>query len=291
MIVAARPGPAHSNARERFHALFGASCRPILGMVHLSPLPGSPGFGGDLDAVIEHALADARTLVEAGCNAVIVENFHDAPFFRETTAPEVVAAMTLAAHEVRRAVPVPIGINVLRNSWQAAMGIATVVGAAFIRINVLTDAMVTDQGLIQGCAAELSRYRAALGSEVLIFADILSKHAAPLAVRPVEVLARDAAQRGGADALIVSGEESSDPPDPGLLERVRSAVPDVPLILGSGMTAAHADLLRWADGAVFGYGAKPGGDMTQPVSPELTREFVCAALDTTGWAGVPPAAG
>lgn len=287
MILAARSGPA--NARERFRASFGASCRPILGMVHLPPLPGSPGFGRDLDAVVEHALADARTLVGAGCNAVIVENFHDAPFFRETTAPEVVAAMTLAAYEVRRAVPVPIGINVLRNSWQAAMAIATVVGAAFIRINVLTDAMVSDQGLVQGCAAELSRYRAALGSNVLIFADILSKHAAPLAVRPVEVLARDAAHRGGADALIVSGEESSDPPDPRLLERVRAAVPDVPLILGSGMTAAHADLLRWADGAVFGYGAKPGGDMTQPVSPELTREFVCAARDTAARAGRDPA--
>jgi membrane complex biogenesis BtpA family protein len=190
--------------------------------------------------------------------------------------------MTVAAHEVRRAVSVPIGINVLRNSWQAAMAIASVIGGAFVRVNVLTDAMVTDQGLIQGCAAELSRYRAALGSEVLIFADILSKHAAPLAERPVEVLARDAAHRGGADALIVSGDESSDPPDPQLVERVRAAVPEMPLILGSGMTAARADLLRAADGAVFGYGAKPSGDMTRPVSAELTRQFVSAVARLSG---------
>jgi membrane complex biogenesis BtpA family protein len=280
VIVSARPRPL--SPRERFRALFGPGCRPVLGMVHLPPLPGSPGFDGHLDAVVEHALGDARTLVDAGCDALIVENFHDAPFFRETTAPELVAAMTVAAHEVRRAVSVPIGINVLRNSWQAAMAIASVIGGAFVRVNVLTDAMVTDQGLIQGCAAELSRYRAALGSEVLIFADILSKHAAPLAERPVEVLARDAAHRGGADALIVSGDESSDPPDPQLVERVRAAVPEMPLILGSGMTAAHADLLRAADGAVFGYGAKPSGDMTRPVSAELTRQFVSAVARLSG---------
>jgi membrane complex biogenesis BtpA family protein len=130
---------------------------------------------------------DARTLVDNGCHGLIIENFHDAPFFRESIAPELVASMTVAAHEVRRATSVPIGINVLRNSWQAAMAVASVVGGAFIRVNVLTDALVTDQGIIQGCAAELSRYRAALGSEVLIFADILCKHAAPIAARPIDV--------------------------------------------------------------------------------------------------------
>lgn len=246
-------------------------------MVHLLPLPGSPRFSGDLDAVVERGVRDARTLIDAGCDGLIVENFHDAPFFRETIAPELVAAMTLAAHEVRRVAAVPIGINVLRNSWHAAMAVATVVGGEFVRVNVLTDAMVTDQGLIQGCAAELSRYRAALRSEVLIFADILCKHAAPIAARPIEVMARDAAERGAADALIVSGEASSDAPDTALIERVRAAVPEMPLILGSGMTAAHVGLLRNADGAVFGYGAKPGGDMTQPVDPNLTRQFVAAA--------------
>lgn len=254
--------------------LFGVE-KPILGMVHLLPMPGAPLYGGDLKPVLERALQDARTLEKGGVDALIIENFHDTPFFRETYEPETVSAMTLMAYEVSQAVSIPIGLNVLRNSWKAAIAIAHIVGGIFIRLNILTDVMVTDQGPIIGSAAEAVRYRKNLGAEnVRIFSDIFSKHAAPLARRPLGVVARDMAYRAMADAIIISGEESSDPANIADIEEIRKAVPNTPLILGSGMTPSHAQLVKHVDGAVFGYGAKRDGDMTNPIDPDLVAEFM-----------------
>lgn len=250
--------------------------KPVFGMIHLAPLPGAPRYSGRMADILERALQDAQALHSAGVDALVIENFNDEPFFTETTAPETVAAMTLVAQAVDQATGLPIGINVLRNSWQAAMGIATVIGAAFIRLNVLTDVMVTDQGLVTGPAAQLLRYRRILGAEqVLIFADIEAKHAAPVARRPLAVVARDMVERGGADALLVSGHSSADPPRTDDIRTLRAAVPEVPLIIGSGMSLQTVELLAEADGTIFGFGSKP--DLKAPVDPQMAQAFMGAA--------------
>jgi membrane complex biogenesis BtpA family protein len=226
-----------------------------------------------MQAVLEQALHDAFILQAAGVNALVVENFNDDPFFPETTEPETVAAITLAADAVRKATGLPIGINVLRNSWKAAMGIAAVVGAHFIRINVLTDVMITDQGMISATAAQLLRYRNMLQAKgVLIFADIFCKHAVPLVPRPLEVVAQDMVERGGADALLVSGLTSADPPRREDLQALRAAVPEVPLIIGSGMSIKTVHLLEDADAAIFGYGAKP--HLKAPIDAKMAMDFM-----------------
>jgi uncharacterized protein len=265
--------------KTSFTTIFGVE-KPVLGMVHLGPLPGSPLYEGNLDQVLEAAIRDAKSLEKGGASSVMVENFNDYPFYPETEEPETVAAMTLIAHEIRREVKLPMGINILRNSWKSALAVAGTVGADFIRLNVLTDAYVTDQGLINGTAHLVARYRKFLGLEkkVKIFADIQTKHAAPLAARPIDVLARDTAYRGMADAIILAGEESAQPPSIENLEAVRKAVPDVPIIIGSGMKVETANLLKYADGAVFGYGAKIDDIMTNPVDEDKTRRF-CEGVD------------
>src|SRR5437764_8017935 len=126
----------------------------IVGMVHLLPLPGSPRWAGSLEEVLRRAVEDARALAEGGVDGVMVENFGDTPFYPEQVPPETVAAMTRAARAVVEAVGVPVGVNVLRNDAAAALGIAVAVGARFIRVNVHTGAMWTDQGLLQGRAHE-----------------------------------------------------------------------------------------------------------------------------------------
>jgi membrane complex biogenesis BtpA family protein len=264
-------------SRARFRTVFPQD-RVVLGMVHLHPLPGAPRYGGHLAPVLDAALADAEAIRRGGAGGMIVENFNDTPFYPDHVEPETVAAMTVIAKEVVRvAGDLPVGINVLRNDWKAALAIALAVGGRFIRLNILTDALVTDQGIIEAPAHLALRYRRALGADhVLILADVYCKHGAPLARRPLGIVARDTAERGLADALIVSGEESGDPPRREDILEVRAAVPDVPVLLGSGMRETTAETVALVDGSVFGYHAKVDDIITNPVDPERVRRFVAA---------------
>lgn len=246
--------------------------RPLLiGVVHLGPLPGAPRYDGALAPVLERAALDAAAYAAGGADALIVENFGDVPFFADAVPPETIAAMALALERVGSAAPgVPLGVNVLRNDARAALGLAAATGAAFIRVNVHTGAMATDQGLIQGRAAETLRSRAKLAPDVAILADVHVKHAVPLAGERLVDAAHDAFDRGLADALVLSGRATGAPPDPALVHEVRSALgPDVPLLLGSGVSVTNAAaLLAAADGAIVGTALKRDGLLSAPVDPE-----------------------
>jgi uncharacterized protein len=264
-------------SRTRFRTVFSQD-KVVLGMVHLHPLPGAPRYGGRLAPVVDAALVDAEAIRRGGAGGMIVENFNDNPFYPDHVEPETVAAMTVIANEVVRvAGDLPVGINVLRNDWKAALAIALAVGARFIRLNILTDALVTDQGIIEAPAHLALRYRRAVGADhILILADVYCKHGAPLARRPLGTVARDTAERGLADALIVSGEESGDPPRREDILEVRAAVPDVPVLLGSGMRESTAEMVALVDGSVFGYHAKIDDIIANPVDPDRVRRFVAA---------------
>jgi len=257
--------------------------RPIVGVVHLLPLPGAPRWGGSLRAVLDRALADARALVDAGLDGVLVENFHDAPFYPGPVPPETVAAIAVVAAEVARAVPVPVGVNVLRNDAAAALAVAVAAGARFIRVNVHTGAMLTDQGWIEGRAHETLRLRARLGAPVAILADVLVKHAAPPPGLEPGDAARDAWERGLADALVVTGPATGAPPDAARLEAVRAAAPEAPVWIGSGLSPANAaTLLPLADGALVGSALMEAGRAGRPVDPERARALVAAARTVAG---------
>jgi membrane complex biogenesis BtpA family protein len=255
----------------------------LIGMVHLLPLPGSPRWnqhGGGLDPVLARARADALTLMEGGMEGLLVENFGDIPFVPGRVAPETCAAMTLAVAAVREAVgpTVPVGVNVLRNDAQTALGIAAVTGADFIRVNVHTGSMFTDQGLIHGEAHATLRTRRALGTRVCICADVHVKHALPPAGASLAEAARDAAKRGLADVLIVSGAGTGEPVSPDDVAIVRAAVPDVPIWIGSGVTPDRiASLLEQADGVVVGSALQQGGRAGQGVTLDRVRTLVNAA--------------
>ena len=198
--------------------------KPLIGMVHLPPLPGSPRGELSLDEVIEVALEEAAILEGAGLDGLIVENVGDTPFFRESVPSVTVAAMGVIVREVRRQTSLAVGVNLLRNACLEAMSIASLVRADFIRCNVVIGAYVTDQGLIQGCAAELARLRQTLDHDIAVLGDVHVKHAAPLFDVPIEDAAADLAERGGADAVIVSGSRSPDPPSLKRVRAVRDAV-------------------------------------------------------------------
>jgi uncharacterized protein len=250
----------------------------LVGMVHLGPLIGSPRFAGDSAAIVERAVADAATLADCGFDAVLVENFGDAPFYPDGVPPVTVAAMTVAVTAVVAATPLPVGVNVLRNDAAAALSIAAATGASFIRVNVLAGTMFTDQGPITGRAAEVGRLRAALGSDVEILADVFVKHAVPPQGWTIERAAADLWGRGGADALVVSGPGTGEPAEDGLLAAVAAAVPDAPLYAGSGVDESNvAALLDVCRGVIVGTSIKHDAVTTAPVDPERARALVSAA--------------
>ncbi|MDO9694812.1 MAG: BtpA/SgcQ family protein [Candidatus Latescibacteria bacterium] len=234
---------------------------PVIGMVHCRALPGAPGWEGDMAAVVAAALADARALADGGVGALMLENYHDIPFFPREVPAETTAALTRVAVTLRDACPdLPLGINVLRNDAHAALAVAAAVGAAFVRVNVLVGAAVTDQGLIEGRAAEVLRLRRQLAPGVGILADVRVKHAAPLAPRPLDDEVADLRRRGGADALIVSGSATGAAADPEELHAVRLAEPDAPLLVGSGLTARNAALYApHCDGCIVGTSLQVAG--------------------------------
>jgi membrane complex biogenesis BtpA family protein len=179
-----------------------------------------------------------------------------------------VAAMACVVAEVRRAVRLPVGVNVLKNDAHAALAVAAAAGAAFVRVNVHVGAVVGDQGVIQGDAHGTLRYRRLLGTDTRLFVDVGGKHAVPLAPVDLEQVARDAAERGLADALVVSGAATGAPTPREDVARVRRAVPGHPILVGSGVTPeTAADLLRVADGAIVGTWLKRDGRTANPVDP------------------------
>ena len=212
--------------KTKFYELFPA--KPIIGMVHLPALPGAPRSDRTIGALIEFALEEAEKLERAGLDGLIVENVGDVPLFKEYVPPVTVAAMARIVGAVAERSSLRVGVNILRNACEAALSVAHVGGAHFIRCNVMIGAYVTDQGIIEGCAPRLARLRRSLGADVVVLGDVHVKHAHPLFDVPIEDAARDLAERGGADAVIVSGARSPDPPSAERVAAVKGAV-DVPV--------------------------------------------------------------
>lgn len=257
--------------------------RAIIGMVHLRALPGSPRWEGDMSAVVRAALDDARALAEGGVDALVVENHGDVPFTAGRVDAATVAGMAVAISEIRRAVSLPIGVNVLKNDVRSALAVAAATGARFVRVNVHVGAVAADQGIIQSEAHDSLRYRRLLGLGISILADVQAKHGMPLAPVPIELEARDCYARGLADALVVSGVATGEPTPMSDLKRVRGAVPEAPLLVGSGASPETvAELLSVADGVIVGTSLKRDGHLANPVDVERVRRLVAAARGARG---------
>ena len=241
----------------RFHDRFPRSAA-LIGVIHLPPLPGYAASPG-LTAVIEHALADLAVFEAGGLDGVLVENEHDQPH-RVEAARETIAAMTAVTRElVRAARAVPIGIEILLNDPEASLAVAHAAGAAFIRSDYFVDEMTrAEHGPMRIAPAEVVAYRARIGADdVLLLTDLQVKYAQMVRPRPLAESARLAC-RQGADAVIVTGTRTGEPPS---LDEVLAAGCDgVPVLVGSGLDAANAaPLLAACDGAIVGTSLLTGG--------------------------------
>jgi len=269
----------------------------VIGVLHLPPLP----YVGlrpaqSLEEVIERAVSEARVLEEAGFTAVLVENFGDYPYRRRVRDPLALASMAVVAREVVRGTSLTVGVNVLRNSGLEAYSIAVAAGARFIRVNALSEVVVSDSGLLEPEAPRLRVVRANY-PWVRVYADVLVKHGGSLSLVArraagelrsmavddvVREVVLDYVERGRADALVVTGGRTGEPPPLELLRAVRRYSP-VPVVVGSGATPENVgELLRYSNGVIVGSYIRRDGRAGNPVDVERARRFVEAARSAGG---------
>jgi len=263
------------NRLDKFTSLFGH--KPIIGMVHLPALPGSPLYEGNgIGSIIELAIEEALKLEQGGVNGIEIENYLDASYYPGTVGPELVSAMAIIAHEIRKRVHLPLGICVLADPI-ASIAIAHAVKAEFIRATVFTEAVVDVSGLIVGRPHEILRYRKFLDNSVKIFADVQIKHSAPLAPRPIAESAYDAAYFL-ADAVIISGKHTGFPTPVMDVKTAKEVLPDVPVLVGSGLNTENInELFMYADGGIVGTFLKYEGRSENRIDPERVRRLTEAA--------------
>lgn len=255
--------------------------KPLIACIHLLALPGAPLYDGDLERIYDRALAETEIFARHGVDALIVENFRDVPFYPDRAPSETVAAMAAVCREIRRKTDIPLGINVLRNDADAALSIATAIGADFIRVNVHNAAVLTDQGIVQGRAYDTLRKRNHLKSKVLIFADVSVKHAAPIAPLGIDIETRDLSERSLADALIVSGTGTGAATSLKDLQLVKDNT-SLPVVIGSGTQPSNIRPLHaLADGFIVGSYFKKDGKADNEVEASRVKDFcqIFAALD------------
>ncbi len=255
--------------------------RALIGMVHVGALPGTPRATASIESLARAAADEARILADAGFDAIIVENMHDAPYVHgDVLGPEIVAGMTRAAHAVTSAVSVPVGVQILSGGNAHALAVCSATGAAFIRCENFVFSHVADEGLLDRAeAGPLLRYRRSIGADhVRVFCDIKKKHASHALTADVSLAeAAHAAEFFGADGLIVTGSATGNPTSPADAAEVRNAT-RLPVLVGSGVTPEDAPkLLEHADALIVGSYIKRDGHWANPVDPGRAAQLIRAA--------------
>ena len=272
------PSELSHNVMALLKSYWPSIAKPVIGMLHVPALPGSPLFGGNMESIRSLMLRDAEALTAGGVHGLMMENFGDVPFYPGRVPAFVVAQLTAIAIAVKKVSGLPLGINVLRNDGLSALAVAAAAGAQYIRVNVLCGARVADQGVLQGIAHDLLRERQILGAtDVKILADVDVKHSAPLARRDLVDEVDDTIERGLADGLVVSGAGTGKATDPKHVAAVKTAAGQIPVFIGSGASIATLpDLLPHADGFIVGTHFKQDGDAAKPVDVERVKRFMNA---------------
>jgi uncharacterized protein len=254
------------------------SKKPVIAMIHLGALPGTPAARSNLLALEANALREAKLYRAAGVHGLMLENMHDTPYLRSEVGPEIVAAMAIIARAVKDASGLPCGVQVLAGANLEAMAVAHTAGLDFIRAEGFAFAHVADEGLIQSSAAKLLRYRKQIGADrVQVWADVKKKHSSHAITADVDIAGTaEAVQFMRGDAVIVTGSVTGDAPQLGDITDAKRHC-RLPVYLGSGITAENLPTFYdAADGFIVGSYFKADGRWDKPVDPKRVKRFMSA---------------
>jgi uncharacterized protein len=254
-----------------------SSARPVIAMVHVGPLPGTPASRATLRELEAQAVAECAIYREAGVHGVALENMHDVPYLRGSVGPEITAAMTILARAVKEASGLPCGIQILAGANLEALAVAHAAGLDFVRVEGFAYAHVADEGIIESSAASLLRFRKHIGAErIQVWADVKKKHASHAITADVGIgESAGAAEFMRADAVIVTGSATGECPSEPDIAEVRGRC-RLPLYLGSGITADNLERYYSADGFIVGSAFKVDGRWSGPVDAGRVERFMAA---------------
>lgn len=250
----------------------------IWGMIHVPALPGSANNTQSINEIIDFCLTDAQIFFENGVDHLFIENFGDAPFPKNTVDPQVIAALTTIINHIKVRFPsMVLGVNVLRNDALAALAIASITQSPAIRVNILTHARLTDQGVIEGCSYELAKFRRQLQSEVEVWADVDVKHSFPLADVPVSDAIHDMIERGGAHKIIFSGSRTGSEVDLSILKNIVEGNILTPekIVIGSGISEQNiTNFMVYARNFIVGSSLKVDNNISNHIDPDKVSKLV-----------------
>jgi uncharacterized protein len=250
--------------------------KSIIGMVHVQALPGSPKNTLTIKEIIDRALNDAERLATGGVDAIMIENMHDRPYKNQNVGPEVVAAMTAVAYEMRQKFNLSMGIQILAGANKEALAVAQAARLDFIRTEGFIFGHLADEGMMNSDAAQLLRYRKQIGAEhIKIYTDIKKKHSshAISADVSIEETAR-AAEFFLSDGVIVTGSSTGMKVSVDDLKQVKQTT-KIPVLIGSGIDVSNIGIYwNLADAFIVGSSLKFDGNWENDVDPDRVSEFM-----------------
>lgn len=250
--------------------------KPVIGVIHVGALPGTPRGSSSVAELAQKAKQEARVYTECGVDGVIIENMHDVPYLKGAVGPEIVAAMAIVGSEVKNECRLPVGVQILAGANIEAMAVAHAAGLDFIRAEGYAYAHVADEGIIEASAAKLLRYRKVIGAErVQVWADVKKKHSAHAITADVSLgQTTETVEFMGADCVIVTGSVTGEAPKVADVQEAKTHC-HLPVFLGSGISETNIDQFsNEADGFIIGTAFKVDGLWSNTVDPNRVAQFV-----------------
>ena len=250
--------------------------KPVIAMIHVDALPGTPKYNGDTKSIIKKAKSEAILYKDAGIDVLMIENMHDVPYLNRTAGPEITSIMSILLYEIKNISGLPSGLQILAGANKQALGAALAAGADFIRAEGFVYAHVADEGFFNSDAGEILRFRKQIGAEsVSIFTDIKKKHSSHSITDDTDITdTAKAAEFFLSDGVIITGSATGMEPSLEEIRKVKESI-NIPVLAGSGITINNVqDYLKYCDALIIGSYFKADGKWQNPVEIKRVKEFV-----------------
>ncbi len=249
--------------------------KPIIGMIHLNALPGTPKFSGDAKSIINKAIEEAKIYLDNYIPILMIENMHDTPYLNRVLGPEIPTLMSIILYEIKQRFNVPLGIQILAGANKEAIAAAYNSNADFIRAEGFVFSHIADEGMFNSDAGELLRYRKSINADnIKIFTDIKKKHSSHSITNDVDITeTAKAAEFFLSDGVIITGGSTGKEPKLDEISAVKKSI-SIPVLAGSGITATNIQQFKpHCDAFIIGSYFKKEGFWQNDLDVVRIKEF------------------